>query len=79
MMSLIKFIIFLVGLVTITYFALPYFGYEFNVKYILESKEKCEERIKECKEELILKGIENPDCNPMQCVDKNLIIKKIDK
>jgi len=76
MMSLIKFIIFLVGLVTITYFALPYFGYEFNVKNILENKEKCEERMKECKDELIFKGIENTDCNPMQCVDKSLFIKK---
>ena len=76
MFRLIKFVIFIVGLITITYFALPYFGYEFNVKYITESKATCEKRLKECSDELVYKGIENPDCNPTQCVDKKLIIKK---
>jgi len=76
MFKLIKFIIFIIGLITVAYFALPYFGYEFNIKYILESKSSCEEKMKECKEKLILKGIENPDCNISKCVDRKLIIKK---
>ncbi len=76
MISLIKFIVFIVGLVTITYFALPYFGYEFNMKYITESKAECEKRLTECKDLFIRKGIENPSCDPAQCIDKNLIIKK---
>ena len=76
MFKIIKFIIYIVGLVTVIYFALPYFGYEFNVKYILESKENCEERLKECKDLFIRKGIENPSCDPMQCIDRKLIIKK---
>lgn len=76
MFRLIKFVIFIVGLVTVAYFALPYFGYEFNVKYITESKIECEKRLKECSDMFIRKGIENPSCDPSQCVDKNLIIKK---
>jgi len=76
MYRFIKFIVFVVGLIAIAYFALPYFGYEFNVKYITESKAECEKKLKECSDLFIYKGIENPSCDPAQCVDKNLIIKK---
>jgi len=76
MFKLIKLAIYIVGIITIAYFALPYFGYEFNVKYLTESKEECERRLNECKDLFIRKGIENPSCDPAQCVDKNLIIKK---
>ena len=69
-------IIYLVGAVTITYFALPYFGYEFNTSYLSESREKCEEKLKECKDQIIMKGLENPKCDPRQCIDRKLIIKK---
>ena len=76
MFKLIKLVIFLAGIIAIAYFALPYFGYEFNVKYITESKAECEKKLTECKNLFIMKGLENPSCDPMQCVDRNLIIKK---
>lgn len=76
MFSLIKLVIYIAGILAITYFALPYFGYEFNVKYIMESKTECEKRLNDCRDLFVRKGIENPSCDPMQCVDRNLIIKK---
>ena len=76
MFKLIKFVIFIVGLITVAYFALPYFGYEFNTNYLIESKEKCEEKINECADLFVKKGIENPSCDPRQCIDRKLIIKK---
>jgi len=76
MFKLIKFIIWIIGLITVAYFVLPYFGYEFNLKYLSESKAACEKRLKECSDLFIRQGIENPNCDPAQCVDKKLIIKK---
>jgi len=76
MFKLIKILIFVVGLVTIGYFVLPYFGYEYNMKYITESKVECEKKLKECSDLFIDKGVRDPNCDPAKCVDKNLIIKK---
>lgn len=76
MFKLIKLVIYIAGILAIAYFVLPKFGYEFNVKYITESKLECQKRLKECSDMFILKGIENPSCDPAQCVDRNLIIKK---
>ena len=76
MFKLIKLVIYLAGIIAIAYFALPYFGYELNLKYLTESKETCQKRLQECSDQLLLKGIENPSCNPTQCVDRSLIIKK---
>ena len=75
MFTLIKILIWIVGLAVITLFILDYFGYEVNRSYFDESKEECLERLKECKDEYITQGTENAECD-FNCVDPRLIIKK---
>jgi hypothetical protein len=75
MFSLIKSIIWLIGLAVVAYFILGYFGYEVNRSYFSDSKEKCQQQLKECSQELLKKGTEGAQCD-FQCVDPKLIIKK---
>lgn len=75
MFSLIKFIIWITGLLVVTYFVLGYFGYEPNRNYFKESKAECEKRLKDCQNQLIHKGTDGAECN-FNCVDPKLIIKK---
>jgi hypothetical protein len=75
MFSLIKFIIWLIGLAVVTYFVLGYFGYEPNRNYFKESKAQCEQAAKDCQSQLIHKGTDGAECN-FNCVDPKLIIKK---
>lgn len=75
MWSLLKFIIWIVGLAVVSYFVLNYFGYEPNMNYFKESKEECQQRLKDCQSELIHKGTDGAECN-FNCVDPKLIIKK---
>lgn len=75
MLSLIKLIIWVVGLVVVTGFLLNYFGYEINTNYFNESKEKCLKQLNDCKNEYIKQGTENAQCN-FNCVDPSLIVKK---
>jgi hypothetical protein len=75
MISLIKLIIWIVGVLTVTYFALDYFGYEVNRDYFSESKEKCQERLKECSNDVFHEGIDNAQCS-FNCVDPKILIKK---
>jgi hypothetical protein len=75
MFHLIKLIIFLAGIVLIAYFALPYFGYEFNLNYFNESKATCQQRLDECAKDLVKQGTQNATCN-LNCVNPALIIKK---
>jgi len=63
------------GILVIGYYAIGYFGYEVNKDYFSYSKEKCEERIKECSDDLIHQGLDNAKCD-INCVDPQLIIKK---
>ena len=44
MIKLIKFIIWIVGLLVVAHFALGYFGYEPNWNYVQESKVICKEK-----------------------------------
>lgn len=76
MFSLLKFIIWLVGLVVVAHFVMGYFGYAINFNYFKESKSQCEDRLKSCQQEFLAKGYENPDCQ-FNCLDQSkFIIKK---
>lgn len=75
MFHLIKNIIWIVGFVVITGFALNYFGYEINRNYFQERKSDCREKLKECREGLIHQGLDNAQCD-FKCIDPKLIIKE---
>lgn len=75
MFSLIKSIIWLVGLVVVTGFVLNYFGYEINKNYFTESKTECLKQLDECKSKYIHEGIDNAQCD-FSCVDPKLVIKR---
>jgi hypothetical protein len=75
MFKILKFLIWLVGLVVVTYFILNYFGYTYNRNYFNESKVKCQQKLADCKKEIIHQGVDNAKCN-FDCVDPKLIIKK---
>ncbi len=75
MFSLIKGIIWIVGFIVVGSFVLNYFGYEVNRDYFNESKEKCLQKLNECKEQYIRQGTENAQCE-FNCVDPKLIIEK---
>lgn len=75
MWSLIKLIIWTAGVLVIGYFVLNFFGYEINRNYFRESKANCEQRLKDCQNELIHKGTDGAQCN-FNCVNPRLIIKK---
>ena len=75
MFSLLKLIIKIAVILFVAYWILRYFGYDINQNYFNESKAKCQEKLKECSQELIKKGTEGAECN-FDCVDPKLIIKK---
>ena len=75
MFYIIKTVVWLTGLITVIYFALPYFGYELNLDYFDSSKIKCQENINQCAKEVIQQGTQNAKCE-VTCIDPNLIIKK---
>jgi hypothetical protein len=70
-----KSIIWVAGVVVITLFLLNYFGYEVNRNYFNESKEKCRQKLEDCKKELIHQGLDNAQCD-FNCVNPKLVIKK---
>ena len=72
---LIKFLIWLAGIAVVAYFALPYFGYEANLKYFTESKATCQQKLNDCSKELVEQGTKNAKCD-FNCLDPKLIIKK---
>ncbi|MEK7598698.1 MAG: hypothetical protein AAB487_03105 [Patescibacteria group bacterium] len=75
MFGILKLIVWILVILVAAYFAMGYSGYQVNWDYFKESKKACEQRIKECSESLIRKGIDNVKCD-FVCVDRNLIIKK---
>lgn len=80
MFSLLKLIVSLAGVLVITYFALPYFGYEVNMNYWDERKVVCQENLAQCRKDLISSGIQGAreKCD-FQCVDPKLLINKSKK
>lgn len=75
MFKLIKLVIWIAGVLAIAYLAMRYFGYDVNWQYLSESREKCEARMRTCKEEFFAKGYENPNCK-FNCLEAGLIYKK---
>ena len=75
MFGLLKAIIWIAGILVVAYFVLGYFGYQVNQNYFSESKQACQQRIKDCTDNLIHQGIDNAQCDT-NCVDPSLIIKK---
>lgn len=75
MFSILKSIIWLVGLVVVAHFVMGYFGYAVNFDYFKESRDECEERLKTCREEFFAKGYENKDCS-LNCLDQTKFIIK---
>jgi hypothetical protein len=55
---------------------LNYFGYEINLNYFKERRSDCQQKLKDCQNNLIHQGIDNATCN-FNCVNpRNIIIKK---
>jgi hypothetical protein len=75
MFHLIKFIVWLAGIVIVGIFVLRYFGYDVNMNYFNESKAACQERLTECSKQVVEQGTKNAKCD-LNCVDPKLIIKK---
>lgn len=75
MFGILKSIIWIAGILVVAYFVLGYFGYEINKDYFTYSKTKCQERIKNCTDNLIHQGVDNVKCD-INCVNPVLIIKK---
>lgn len=75
MFHLLKNIIWIVGFIVVFLFALDYFDYEINKNYFQERKGDCQERVKNCKSEILHQGIDNAKCN-LNCIDPKFIIKK---
>lgn len=75
MFSLIKFIIWIVGLVVVSAFVLNYFGYEINRNYFKESKSECQKQLNDCGKQFVEQGTQNAKCD-FNCVNPKLIIRK---
>lgn len=77
MFSLIKLIIWATGVIVVGYFVLQHVGYEVNWHYWDQRKAACQEKITQCRQDLIKKGLDGAkeNCN-FQCVDPSLLIRK---
>ena len=77
MFGLLKLIIWLAGTAVVGYFVLQYIGYDVNWNYWDERKVACQERITQCRKDLIKTGLEGAkeNCN-FNCLDPKLLIEK---
>lgn len=77
MFFLLRLIIWLAGLAVVSYGALRLVGYDVNLEYFNDQKASCEERLRQCRDDLIKTGIEGAKekCD-FQCVDPKLLIRK---
>lgn len=75
MFDIIKSIVWILGVLVLGFFLMGYFGYEINSEYFNYSKKECQDRLAECSELLVRKGIDNAKCD-FKCVDPQLIIRK---
>lgn len=79
MFHIIKFLVWIIGIIAIAYLILPYFDYELNLNYFKDSKTECQKRLDDCAKDLVKQGTENAKCD-FKCVDPKLIInKKLDE
>lgn len=76
----VKSVVWLLGIATLAYFALPTLGYEVNLNYWQERKAVCQEQFESCQRELVKSGIEGAKekCD-WKCVDTKSLIQKIEK
>ncbi len=75
MFRLLKLIIWITGLLTISYFIMNYLGYKINYEYFQYSKKDCEKRLETCEKHLMYMGVKQAQCN-LKCVNPKLFIKK---
>jgi len=75
MFDLIKSVVWIAGILVVSYIIMNYFGYTVNLNYFSISKQACQEKIKDCSDNLIRNGLDNVQCD-INCVDPGLIIKK---
>lgn len=75
--SLVKLIVWLAGIAVIAYFALPYFGYDINLNYWNERRDACQEKLAQCRKNLLMGGLEGAkeQCD-FQCINPKLLIEK---
>jgi len=77
MFSILKSVLWIVVVLALAYYIMGYFGYEINKNYFTYSKQKCEEKIRSCTDNLIHQGIDNATSKcDLVCVDPQLIINK---
>ncbi|MBP6975655.1 MAG: hypothetical protein KBB51_02375 [Candidatus Moranbacteria bacterium] len=80
MFSLLKHLLWLIHIGAVLYFVMTYFNYDINWHYFDTQKKACEERLAECRRDLIKTGIEGAKKNcDWKCADispKLLIHKK---
>ena len=71
----IKSIVWVLVLLIIAYFIMNLMGYQINNEYFTYTKKQCQQKLKDCTDSLIHKGIDNAECN-VNCIEPKLIIKK---
>ena len=72
MFKILKFIIWVVGTITVAYFVMRHFGYDFNFGYFSSQQAACHEQVRRCQEEFLAKGYENPECKIKNCVQDTI-------
>ena len=75
--GLLKLVVWFAGVVVIVSFALPYFGYVINTNYWDESRLACQEKLRQCRKDLVNSGLQGAKekCD-WKCIDFKLIIEK---
>ncbi|TAK95468.1 hypothetical protein EPO05_04170 [Patescibacteria group bacterium] len=68
MFKILKFVIWIVGIVGVAYLILRYRGYDVNWMYFDSHRAACREMMKRCQEDFMAKGYENPECKLRNCV-----------
>ncbi|MGK2848854.1 MAG: hypothetical protein ACSLEX_02180 [Minisyncoccota bacterium] len=76
-LGLLRLIVWGAGVITIAYFALPYFGYEINTRYFEASKSTCQEHLTQCQKDLLKTGLDGAkETCDFQCVNPKFLIQK---
>ena len=77
MFHLLRLIIWIAGVLTISYFGMRYFGYDVNWNYWNEQKADCQQKLDQCKNDLIKTGVEGAkETCQWDCVDPKILIRK---
>jgi hypothetical protein len=79
MFSLLKHLLWLIHIGAILYFVLTYVGYDINWHYFDTQKKACEERLAQCRQDLIKTGVEGfKETCDWKCanISPNLLIRK---